>query len=310
MSQPDSDPQHPTHAVTAAHEFDPPSAVIIDADVAHALAEDIGQGDATAGLLPDVIAKACVICKDAHAVIAGRPWFDAVFRALDPAVSIDWCVREGDRIVAGETLCRLRGSTRALLSGERCALNFLQTLSATATVTAAYVEIVRGTGVAILDTRKTLPGLRLAQKYAVRVGGGRNHRLGLYDAMMLKENHILAAGSLPAAVARARAAHPQLPLIVEVETMHELDQALAAKPERILLDEFSHDDLREAVHRSAGQVPLEVSGGVGLDGLRELAETGIDCISIGALTKHVQAIDLSMRFDAKTEKGERDSAFD
>ena len=300
MSRPDPDLQHPAHADAAAQGFEPPSAAIVESDVARALAEDIGPGDATAGLLPDVIASAWVICKDTHAVIAGRPWFDAVFHALDPAISIDWCVREGDRVVAGEILCRLRGRTRALLSGERCALNFLQTLSATATVTAAYVDAVRGSGVMILDTRKTLPGLRLAQKYAVRVGGGRNHRLGLYDAIMLKENHILAAGSLPAAVTRARAAHPQLSLIVEVETMHELEQALAAKPDRILLDEFSRDDLREAVRRSAGQVPLEVSGGIGLDGLRELAQTGIDCISIGALTKHVHAIDLSMRFAAAT----------
>ena len=299
MSRPDLDPPHSPRAVAGAevHPFEPPLAATIDIDVARALAEDIGQGDATAGLLPDAVASALVICKDAHAVIAGRPWFDAVFRALDPAVALEWCVREGDHVVAGDILCRLRGRTRALLSGERCALNFLQTLSATATVTAAYVDAVRGTGAAILDTRKTLPGLRLAQKYAVRVGGGRNHRIGLYDAMMIKENHILAAGSLPAAVTLARATHPQLPLIVEVETLDELDQALAARPDRILLDEFSRDDLRAAVRRSAGRIPLEVSGGVGLEGLRELAETGVDCISVGALTKHVHAIDLSMRFD-------------
>jgi nicotinate-nucleotide pyrophosphorylase (carboxylating) len=301
MIRSDPCPQHP-HAGAVEPGFDPPAAAFVESDVARALAEDIGSGDATADLLPDVSASACVVCKDANAVIAGRPWFDAVFRALDPAVSIDWCVREGDRVAAGEILCRLFGRTRALLSGERTALNFLQTLSATATVTAAYVDAVRGSGAAILDTRKTLPGLRLAQKYAVRVGGGRNHRIGLYDAMMLKENHILAAGSLPAAVTRARAAHPQLPLIVEVETLDELDQALVARPDRILLDEFSRDDLHMAVRRSAGRVPLEVSGGVGLDGLRELAETGVDCISIGALTKHVHAIDLSMRFEA-AEKG-------
>lgn len=276
--------------------FDPPSSASIAADVARALAEDIGPGDATAELLPDVAASACVICKDAHAVIAGGPWFDAVFRALDPAIEIEWQVREGAHVDAGDVLCRLQGRARALLSGERSALNFLQTLSATATVTAQYVAAVRGTGAAILDTRKTLPGLRLAQKYAVRVGGGRNHRLGLYDAIMIKENHILASGSLSAAVARARAAHPQLPLIVEVETLDEFEQALNARPDRILLDEFGHDDLLAAVRRSAGRVALEVSGGVGLDGLRELAETGVDCISIGALTKHVRAIDLSMRF--------------
>jgi len=279
--------------------FDPPSTAVIAADVARALAEDIGSGDVTAGLLPDEVAHAYVICKDAHAVLAGGPWFDAVFRALDPAMGIDWQVREGEHVGAGDVLCRLHGRTRALLSGERTALNFLQTLCATATITNAYVAAAAGTGAAILDTRKTLPGLRQAQKYAVRVGGGRNHRLGLYDAMMLKENHILAAGSLAAAVRQARAAHPDLPLIVEVENLDEFDQALAARPDRILLDEFSRDDLREAVRRSARRIPLEVSGGIGLDGLHELAQTGVDCISIGALTKHVHAVDLSMRFGEK-----------
>ena len=276
--------------------FDPPPATAIAADIARSLAEDIGSGDATAGLLPDVAASAYVICKERHAVVAGGPWFDAIFRALDPAIAIDWQVREGAHVAAGDVLCRLHGHTRALLSGERSALNFLQTLSATATVTAEYVAAVRGTRASILDTRKTLPGMRLAQKYAVRVGGGRNHRMGLHDAMMLKENHILAAGSLSNAIVQARAAHPDLPLIVEVESLDEFDAALLARPDRILLDEFSRDDLHIAVRRSAGRVPLEVSGGVGLDGLRELAETGVDCISIGALTKHVRAIDLSMRF--------------
>lgn len=276
--------------------FDPPPAAIVADDAARALAEDIGSGDVTADLLPNNVADAWVICKDTHAVIAGQPWFDAVFHALDPSIVIDWKVREGARVAAGDVLCALRGRARALLSGERTALNFLQTLCATATITAAHVAAAAGTGAAILDTRKTLPGLRLAQKYAVRVGGGQNHRMGLYDAMMLKENHILAAGSLAAAVQRARTAHPDLPLIVEVESLDEFDQALVARPDRILLDEFSRDDLREAVRRSAGRVALEVSGGVGLDGLRELAQTGVDCISIGALTKNVHAIDLSMRF--------------
>lgn len=278
--------------------FDPPPASVIAADVARALLEDIGSGDVTAGLLPDEVAHAYVICKDAHALLAGGPWFDAVFRALDPAMGIDWQVREGDHVVAGDVLCQLHGRTHALLSGERTALNFLQTLCATATITNAYVAAVAGTGTAILDTRKTLPGLRQAQKYAVRVGGGRNHRMGLYDAMMLKENHIIAAGSLAAAVRQARAAHPDLPLIVEVENLDEFDQALVARPDRILLDEFSRDDLREAVRRSARRVALEVSGGIGLDGLHDLAQTGVDCISIGALTKHVHAVDLSMRFGA------------
>lgn len=281
----------------------PPSAlrpleqVAVAADVARALAEDLGSGDVTADLLPDLPAKAHVVCKQAAAVIAGRPWFDATFRALDEDVQIDWNVREGERVASGAVLCRLHGRSRALLSGERTALNFLQTLSATATVTAMFVDAVRGTRATILDTRKTLPGLRLAQKYAVRAGGGRNHRIGLYDAVMVKENHILAAGSLEVAVRQARALHPGVPLIVEVETLDELDRALHARPERILVDEFSMDDLREAVRRANGQVPLEVSGGVDLYTVRAIAQTGVDCISIGALTKHVQAVDLSLRFE-------------
>jgi nicotinate-nucleotide pyrophosphorylase (carboxylating) len=274
----------------------PPDPSLVASDVARALAEDIGGGDVTADLLPDALAHAHVVCKQ-DAVIAGQPWFDATFHALDPAARITWSIDEGERVAGGAVLCRLQGQSRALLSGERTALNFLQTLSATATVTARFVDAVRGTRAAILDTRKTLPGLRQAQKYAVRAGGGRNHRLGLYDAMMVKENHILAAGSLEAAVGNARAKHPGVPLTVEVETLDELDLALRARPERILVDEFSMEDLREAVRRANGQVPLEVSGGVDLDSVRAIAQTGVDCISIGALTKHVRAIDLSMRFD-------------
>ncbi len=274
----------------------PPDPTLVAADVAHALAEDIGQGDVTADLLPDGPAQAYVICKQDAAVIAGRPWFDAAFRALDASARIDWDIAEGSHVVAGTVLCRLHGRSRALLSGERTALNFLQTLSATATVTARFVDAVRGTRAIILDTRKTLPGLRLAQKYAVRAGGGSNHRLGLYDAMMVKENHILAAGSLAAAVQHARARHPGVPLIVEVENLAELDQALDARPERILIDEFGADDLREAVRRADGRVPLEVSGGVDLDTVAAIARTGVDCISVGALTKHVRAVDLSLRF--------------
>jgi nicotinate-nucleotide pyrophosphorylase (carboxylating) len=239
-----------------------------------------------------------VVCKQEAAVIAGGPWFDATFRALDPGARIDWIVREGERVAGGTVLCRLEGRSRALLTGERTALNFLQTLSATATATAAFVDAMRGTRARILDTRKTLPCLRLAQKYAVRAGGGRNHRLGLHDAMMVKENHILAAGSLEAAVRNARSLHPGVPLIVEVETLDELDRALAAHPERILLDEFDMNDLCEAVRRANGAVPLEVSGGVDLASVRAIAQSGVDCISIGALTKHVHAVDLSMRFDS------------
>jgi len=272
----------------------PPPADQVQADVARAIAEDLGPGDATAQLLPDVPAQAWVVAKEAG-VIAGRPWFDACFRALDPEVRIDWRVDEGRAVVAGTVLVTLAGRTRALVSAERPALNFLQTLSATATRTAQYVAAVAGTRTRILDTRKTLPGLRVAQKYAVRAGGGANHRMGLYDAVMLKENHIHAAGSIAAAAAAARALHPELPLIIEVEDLHELDQALATGCSRILLDDFSLEALREAVRRADGRMPLEVSGGVTLARLAEIAGCGVDFVSVGALTKHVQALDLSLR---------------
>lgn len=271
-----------------------PPADVVAGDVARALAEDLGSGDATAQLLPDDQDQAYVIAKEAG-VIAGRPWFDACFLALDPAMQIDWRVSEGQAVEAGTVLVVLRGRSRALVSAERPALNFLQTLSATASRTAGYVAALAGSRTRVLDTRKTLPGLRQAQKYAVRAGGGLNHRMGLYDAVMLKENHIHAAGSIAAAVAASRALHPTLPLIVEVETLDELDQALAAGCDRILVDEFSEDDLREAVRRAAGRIPLEVSGGVTLERLPAIAATGVDYVSIGALTKHVQALDLSLR---------------
>ena len=271
-----------------------PVASVISADVARALAEDIGSGDVTAALLPDVPAHGYVIAKEA-AVIAGRPWFDACFRALDADVGIDWRVAEGDHVAANTVVCTLAGRSRALLSGERCALNFLQTLSGTATCTAEYVAALAGTRTRVLDTRKTLPGLRLAQKYAVRVGGGVNHRIGLYDALMLKENHIHAAGSIAAAASLARTRYPDLPLIIEVENLAELEQALATNCSRILVDDFSLDDLHEAVRRANGRVPLEVSGGVELSRLREIAETGVDFVSVGALTKHVHAVDFSLR---------------
>ncbi|HEX4853031.1 carboxylating nicotinate-nucleotide diphosphorylase [Arenimonas sp.] len=272
----------------------PPPAEVVAADVARALAEDIGPGDATADLLPDVPGRAYVIAKEAG-VVAGRPWFDACFRALDPDAVLDWRVAEGEPVTAGTVVVVIRARTRALVSAERPALNFLQTLSATATTTARYVAEVAGTRTRILDTRKTLPGLRLAQKYAVRAGGGMNHRIGLFDAVMLKENHIHAAGSIAAAAAAARAKHPALPLIIEVETLDELDQALATGCDRILVDEFSEADLREAVARAAGRTPLEVSGGVTGERLRAIAATGVDYVSVGALTKHVQALDLSLR---------------
>ena len=272
----------------------PPPDSQIAVDVALALAEDLGRGDATAELLPDTAAHASIRCREA-AVIAGGPWFDASFRALDAKVRIVWNVAEGERVAPDTVLCELYGKTRALISAERSALNFLQLLSATATITAAFVDAVRGTRARILDTRKTIPGLRLAQKYAVRAGGGVNHRIGLFDAVMLKENHILAAGSIAAAVAAARRLHPALPLICEVESLDELTQAIAAGVDRVLIDDFTIEMMREAVRLAAGRMPLEVSGGVSLDTVRSYAMTGVDFISVGALTKHVRAIDLSMR---------------
>lgn len=276
-----------------------PSAEVIAADVAAALTEDLGSGDATAALLDDAPDRARLLCKE-NCVIAGRPWFDACHRALDPQVRIDWHCAEGEAIRAGTVVASLEGRRRALVSAERASLNFLQTLSGTATVTARYVEAVRGTGARILDTRKTLPGLRMAQKYAVRVGGGDNHRMGLFDAVMLKENHIHAFGSVATAIARARALHPELPLIVEVETLDELRATLEAGCTRILIDDFDAATRREAVRiaRAApfdGRIPLEVSGGVDLEHVRAIAEDGVDCISIGALTKHVHAIDFSLK---------------
>ena len=266
----------------------------IDADVARALAEDIGSGDVTAALLPDAADVAYLLCKQ-DAVIAGRPWFDATHRALDPQVQIDWRVLEGDHVSAGTVLATLSGRSRSLVSAERTSLNFLQTLSGTATITARYVAAVAGTKARILDTRKTLPGLRLAQKYAVRCGGGDNHRIGLFDTVMLKENHIRAAGSLTTAVHAARAQQPTLPLVVEVEDLQQLQEALAAGCERILIDDFSTAMRRDAVRITAGRIPLEVSGSVDMTTLRAIAEDGVDCISIGGLTKHVQAIDLSLK---------------
>ena len=276
-----------------------PDPSLVLADVRRTLAEDLGTGDVTAALLPDVPERAYLLCKE-DAVIAGRPWFDACHRALDPEVRIDWRVQDGDRVPAGTVLATLSGRTRALVTAERAALNFLQTLSGTATTTAAYVDAVQGTGCTILDTRKTLPGLRLAQKYAVRCGGGQNHRIGLYDAVMLKENHVRAAGSLTAAIRAARTAQPTLPLIVEVETLAQLEEALAEGCERILIDDFDAASRREAVRRAKcppfdGRIPLEVSGGVDMTTLRDIAADGVDFVSIGGLTKHVRAIDLSMK---------------
>ena len=279
--------------------FTPPPAEVVAQDVTLALAEDLGDGDVTAALLPDVADDAYLLCKEG-AVVCGRPWFDACHRALDPQVRIDWRAAEGDRVKAGTVLATLHGRARALVSAERASLNFMQTLSATATTTAAYVDAVRGTAAKILDTRKTIPGLRQAQKYAVRVGGGVNHRIGLFDAVMLKENHVRASGSITAAIRAARAMHPSLPLIVEVETIKQLREALQEGCDRILIDDFDASMRREAVHiahelPAEERIPLEVSGGVDMQTLRAIAEDGVDCISIGGLTKHVRAIDLSLK---------------
>jgi nicotinate-nucleotide pyrophosphorylase (carboxylating) len=275
--------------------FDPAGRELIAADVERAFAEDFGKGDATAELLPaDAMAEATLTCRD-DAVIAGTPWFDACFRRMDPAVQIAWQVRDGGRVAPGTVICRLSGRARPLVSAERSALNFLQLLSGTATATAAHVAAVAGTGARVLDTRKTVPGLRLAQKYAVRCGGGHNHRIGLYDAILVKENHIIAAGGIAPAVAAARRLHPDLLLEVEVENLDELQQALVAGVDRIMLDNFDVPLMREAVQLTAGRVPLEVSGNVDLRSIAEYARTGVDFISVGALTKHVRAVDLSLR---------------
>jgi nicotinate-nucleotide pyrophosphorylase (carboxylating) len=268
--------------------------------VARALSEDIGSGDVTASLVPaDRRAIASVITRE-DAVICGEPWFDATFTQLDASTVVEWLVQEGARVRAGATLCNVRGDARALLTGERAALNFLQLLSATATAARQFVDAVAGTGCEILDTRKTIPGLRTAQKYATAVGGARNHRIGLYDAVLIKENHIAAAGSIAAAVAAARAT-TRVSIEVEVESLDELRQAIAARPESVLLDDFSLDDLRTAValNRSHGSpLKLEASGGIHLGNVREIALTGVDFISVGSITKHVQAVDLSMRIQA------------
>lgn len=272
-----------------------PSSALIQADVERAFAEDIGSGDATAELLPaNATASAALTCRE-DAVMAGIDWFNACFRRLDPQVQIEWAVRDGDRVAAGSVICRMRGNARALVTAERSALNFLQLLSGTATATAAHVAAVAGTGVRVLDTRKTVPGLRLAQKYAVRCGGGHNHRVGLYDAILVKENHIIAAGSIKAAAEAARRLHPQLLLEIEVENLDELQQALEAGADRIMLDNFTLPLMREAVGIAKGRAELEISGNVDLSTIGEYASTGVDYISVGALTKHVRAVDLSLR---------------
>lgn len=266
----------------------------VQESVRRALAEDVGGSDLTAALIPaGEISEARVISRE-PAVLCGTAWFDAVFHELDPAIEIVWNTRDGDRIHPDHVLCTLRGSSRALLTGERTALNFLQTLSGTATAARSYADAVQGTKTRILDTRKTLPGLRAAQKYAVCCGGGHNHRMGLYDGILIKENHIMAAGSIARAVTAARASGVMVE--VEVETLDELREALEAGADRVLLDNFELDRLREAVAITAGRAELEASGGITLENVRAVAETGVDFISVGSITKHLRAVDLSMRF--------------
>lgn len=261
-----------------------------------ALEEDVGSGDITAALIPEATrGKAQIIAREA-AILCGSAWFDAVFAELDADVRVSWQAHDGDSLRAGEVICQLQGRARSLLTGERSALNLLQTLSGTATLARRYADAVKGLPVRILDTRKTLPGLRIAQKYAVRTGGCHNHRTGLYDGILIKENHIASAGSLQAAVEAARRLGTDLPIEIEVETLDQIPEALTAGADILLLDNFDLDQLRAAIALNRGQARLEASGGVSLDTLREIAATGVDAISVGALTKNVQAVDLSMRF--------------
>jgi len=268
----------------------------IDRNVSAALLEDIGGGDLTALLTPAGHQAMGTVITRQDAVLAGQAWFDACFEQLDPAVEIEWRANDGERVKAGQTLCEIRADTRALLTAERTALNFLQLLSGTATTTRRYVDVVTGTRARIVDTRKTLPGLRLAQKYAVRCGGGNNHRLGLYDGILVKENHIIAAGGIPQALEKARQiANGDIFIQVEVETLAQLAEALAHGARMILLDNMDLAQMREAVAAADGRAELEASGGVKLDTVRAIAETGVDRISIGGLTKDLRAVDLSLR---------------
>jgi nicotinate-nucleotide pyrophosphorylase (carboxylating) len=274
----------------------PPDPALVESQVQAALTEDLDGGDLTASLLPaDQPSQVELITREAS-VVCGRPWFDTVFRLLDPEVDITWLVSEGERVGAGQRLCLLKGRTRALLSGERTAMNYLQTLSGTATRARRYADAVAGIPVLVLDTRKTLPGLRVQQKYAVRCGGCHNHRMGLYDAILIKENHILAAGSIGAALVAAHSLHPEVETEIEVESLEELREALDAGARQVLLDNFGLADLRHAVALNGGRARLEASGGISLKTIRTVAETGVDRISVGDLTKDVTAVDLSMRF--------------
>lgn len=276
--------EHPIDSETVQH--------IVDA----CLEEDVGTGDLTAALIPDGPVTARLIARQS-AVICGTPFFSAVFRKLDPAVAVNWRIGDGDAAADGDVICELAGRTRPILTGERSAINLLQTLSGTATTVRRYVAAVSGTGARILDTRKTIPGLRAAQKWAVRCGGGHNHRQGLFDGILIKENHLRSGESVTEAVSRARdAAPPGVPITIEVERLDQLEKALAAGAPRVLLDNFSLEELEKAVAANRGRAELEASGNVNLDNIRAIAETGVDTISVGALTKDLKAVDLSMQF--------------
>ena len=268
---------------------------IIDDDVRRFLAEDVGQGDLTALVIPEEkLAKATIVTREAT-LVCGQAWVNAVFKKLDADIVIDWQFEEGEQAFSGDVLCYLSGSARALLTGERAALNMLQTLSATASLANQFAKALEGTDSVVLDTRKTIPGLRLAQKYAVRCGGGTNHRVGLYDGILIKENHIMASGSIEKAVAAARQISTTVEVEVEVENLDEVKQALDAQADILLLDNFTLEQLKEAVELNRGVAKLEASGNVSLSTIRDIAKTGVDFISVGALTKNIQAVDLSMR---------------
>ncbi len=269
---------------------------LIDEAALQALKEDLGDGDLTAELIPAEHSSRATLITREDAVLCGTQWFDSVFRQLDERIQIKWLAQDGDAVQANQTLCELQGPTRALLTGERTAMNFLQTLSGTATTTRDYVRMLEGTQTRLLDTRKTIPGLREAQKYAVHCGGGQNHRMGLYDAILIKENHVMAAGSVGQAVSIARQKCPDISIEAEVENLSELQEAIDAGADIVLLDNFDLALMREAVALNNGRIKLEASGGFEMQALRDAALTGVDFISVGALTKHLQATDLSMRF--------------
>lgn len=268
----------------------------IKKQVADALAEDVGSGDLTAPLIPaSTQAEAKIICRES-AIICGIPWANEVFNQVSQTTSIDWLIKEGDAVSPNQTLCHIHGKARDLLTAERCALNFLQTLSATATQARRYADAIKGSKARVLDTRKTIPGFRLAQKYAVNIGGGLNQRIGLYDGILIKENHIAAAGSIEQAMQQALAINAHVSIQIEVETLAQLTTAIAAGAKLILLDNFSLKDMAEAVKLTHGRAILEASGGVTLEEITKIANTGVDRISVGGITKHIQAVDLSMRF--------------